>query len=252
MNIFPHTPVYVVTFWPGASGSFLASLIASMIGYESTSKFSKHGNIHKTGGVCLNSKSVGIKLSDFDYLNHNFDYPPSILCTEPNDPTKPLIIREHQAHHDILFEKYPLAKNIIIQYEKSERLVVELNAFYKIYIDDWDANEDHKKHWYETSKLSFNGIKNPKDVPEDMLMKQLKIQAENRPPYPFEFGDFISNDPRIFTINLKEIYSNYRKTLNTLSTMTGRRTNRQTAKLYIDYIDRQQTLWNKVNYNPKL
>ena len=84
MKIFENTPVYIVYYWPGTSGTFIQSLL-SMFEQEGVVSFlSEHGNAHANNSVRNNTRIT-------DILENQSQY----LMVEPIDPSKPLFIGEH-------------------------------------------------------------------------------------------------------------------------------------------------------------
>jgi hypothetical protein len=170
---------------------------------------------------------------------------------DPIDETKPIIFWIHpNTSFSLLFEKYPKAKVLLIQYSLDDFELIELNKFYKVLIDSWGAWPGIKQNW-ESIKHHFNNELKPSDIPEDKIMQGIKSLVKNqRIPHPYKEGIKI-DDNRIFICKFKDILNDKQKILKKISEFTEKPIPEiiENNNLYDNYLIKQKKIWKTLNYD---
>lgn len=234
MQVFPDTDVYVISYLPGCYGSFLSLLVLEFLGNKTNIDFSTHGNAHAALPL-FNQSNQGT------FSENNF------MDVDPFDQTKPVLIREHTAiDYQSLFVKYPKAKNLIVQLNPDDVLLMKTNFYFKAKVDSFHLEPHLRKEWEEDSAKFFNGAKSPHEstVTGDMVRNYLNQFIGNDVLHPFRSTSELPSNPNIFSIKFDDVIKNRPHVLNTISKMTGMPIPITVYHTYDKYIQSQRPIWN--------
>jgi hypothetical protein len=241
MKTYPDTPVYMIYYAPGTSGRFLVYLISLFLGNKTIQEFSNFGNAHVPNSYFMN------RTLPYDLIGSRHQ-PNTSRFPDPRDITKPIIFQSHKEHMDVnsLLDKYPLSKILLIQYSIEELELVEMNLFYKVFIDSWGSWPGIREHW-EGVKHYFNTDELPSTIPSDKVLLGIKSKIKDISTISYPYGeDSEIDDSRIVTYKFKDILRDKQKTLEMLSDLTSSPIPSiiEENKIYDNYISSQKPIWD--------
>jgi hypothetical protein len=232
----------MIYYSPGTSGSFISYLISLFLGDTTIKKFSNFGNAHNLSKYALNRK-ITHDSTGTDQKSNNITFP------DPRVSTIPIIFQSHKEHMEdfnTLMDKYPLAKLLLIQYDMDDLELVELNLFYKVFVDSWGKNSEIIEYW-ENIKHHFDTDDIPSTIPSDKVLMGIrsKIKCITSISYPYGTTSEI-NDDRVVTYKFKDILIDKQKTLEMLSQLTSSPIPSliEENKIYDNYIASQKPIWD--------
>ena len=216
MNITEDTTVYLVHYWPGSCGAFIAHLINSLIAGKDTIKnISANGNVHD-----------------------------SAILTETNNYH---VIHNHGINHpEELYKTHTKRKSIVIQVYEKDLPLVHANFFYKAVTDSYHTSDWLQDHWNFYKDVYFDGIKDPRLATPEMVIRYI-----NGDLWPVDdikkFAVDVEISPEFYLINFRDIYLDKDKIIKQLCEITGTSTNINTLKMYDKYLE-QQHIQEKINF----
>lgn len=275
MKTFPDTPCYLVSYWPGTSGTFMRLLLGVQLGVYHVKQVLPL--ITEFGGIDAGSKQfdeigdINIKhvlytgieedstapLIPYHSLYDLFKYPAVYMRSEPKNSNQPLLLQDHkQPNHRLLFMKFPKAKNLIIQHDVEVKHILTANMFYKFCCDGYNKKyEKALNYWEKDKSKNFLGAKTPFDVPQEVLMRYFKsaspIALSGAPPY--QKDSVITTDPifngQVYTLYYGDLLFNKQKTFGVIEEMTEKPVNANTIQCYSKYIQAQEFILEMCKHN---
>lgn len=128
--------VYIVSYAPATCGNFVSLVVWSLLEHpEGFHIFSKHGNAHMYNPYRENWDIPRHSNEWKKYIKDNYSHHLYKLTKHLNED-KPLIISSHKIPiFDEVFDMYPNAKLIIIQYDFKDIEYIKRLFYYKVTID---------------------------------------------------------------------------------------------------------------------
>lgn len=233
MKVFSETSVYIVSYWPGTSGTFIQTLLAGLISEYKDIRLSEHGNAH--GNFMINSNHKDAEIEGSNIAQY--------LLIDPINPNKPLFLGEHfPVSYKTVSYKYPKAKIVSIHYNKNDIPMVEANLFYKVYIDDCD-NPQNMKHWDEMRNVYFNGIEHPKLVSKELIYNFIHRDSIVCPYYD---ESIVIDEPNVIKISFSDILFNKNTILGTLSKFIEKPIPDNIVNFYDRYLKKQFEMYKNI------
>lgn len=232
MKTYPDSETYYVTWLGGSCGAFISMCLYNLTSEDVEIKLSEFGHAHTNQRVLF--KNYIAK----DQTNL---YKTAI----PKFKSKPVILIGHESDIDfeLLFNKFPKCKLIIINV--SDNMITRLigNMVYKNWTNEQDA------HWYDVRKThkELSEYNSPNDVPIDLMKKFLEKCRKNYKKEPFFFDKTFLPDAyknSIFYIDFYDIIHNMSKVLAQLSEITNKPVTEFLEQQALNYQNKQIELVN--------
>lgn len=253
-KVYPNTESYVIAFEAGACGNFLKTLLFQFLYGHLPYNISDFGKSHNTYNFYKNQTEL-YRLVKLSSEINNYDHskpapdvenliPYQYLLHDPQDETKPFVTVEHIVpNFDLLFNKFPKAKCIIITVDEEMSPRVGGNIFFKTIMDEYETNKWYKTRWiqYQQEHPELKKYNHPREL------SSLEIQIAS--------AKYIAKIPEvkipkkyshnIFILTLKELLYDKYKVLDLLKTVTGKSYNKFHLKYYDQYLEKQKELVDK-------
>lgn len=232
---------YLISFLGYTSGHFIKAMVRQFIEGDPNEIliFPSDGTAHRVTGFSNNIPNNRIRVNnlfchvspEFNIVDHNLHDYIKIFNNEP------FIWQEHTPPNwQTLFEKFPNAKNIIIQSSEKSLLRLLANIHYK----------QLQLPEYQTKLLEtfsdFNSIDHEYYVKN--IYKNYSNQSNEIYKYPYHVNDVIPIEysDKIYRLDLYDIIHNQDKVLNLLSIVTGKPCLPNFIVNYNSYLDSQKRL----------
>lgn len=232
---------YLISFLGYTSGHFIKTMVRQFIEGNPNEilTFPSDGTAHKVEGFINGISNTNIRCGKLFYrvpqnyiiLEHNLHEYIQIFNNEP------FIWAEHTPPNwKTLFEKFPNAKNIIIQSSEKSLLRILANVHYK----QLQLPEYQKELLKTFSNLDYIDHESwVKKIYENYISKSNQLYK-----YPYHLNDSIPYEytNKIYPLDLHDIIHNQDKVLDLLSNVTGRPCLPNFTINYNSYLDSQKKL----------
>jgi hypothetical protein len=251
--------LYHINYLSGCSGTFLQDILIQFANKECNQSVSYLNRINAHG-----SKLVLHYNSSFVLESVN---PTGFLCYNLHDPdtsfvdqikvlnNNPIVTADHHIPEwDKIFQKFPNAKNIIVQVDARSLLRIEFNIFYKIYLDHYKQYpSDPAISLFWTKLVTQNS--NLKNYSMDnfsfdelliAIKKYIKIKPKLHPIaniYSTEYNIPKEYSDRVIAINYYDIINNKDYVLETISVFIDEPIKPCIIESYDSYLEQQHNLF---------
>jgi hypothetical protein len=251
--------LYHINYLSGCSGTFLQDILMQFANKDCDQSVSYLNRINAHG-----SKLVLKYNSNFELESEN---PTGFLCYNLHDPDQsfvnqikvlnngPIITADHHIPEwDKIFQKFPNAKNIIVQVDKRSSLRIECNIFYKIYLDHYKEFPNDSavaEYWNELKirnpNLSMYSMDN---FSVDELLIAIKNYIKIRPKlypitniYSTEYNIPSEYSDKVMAINYYDVINNKDYVLETISAFIDEPIKPCIVETYSSYLEQQYNLF---------
>lgn len=244
LRVYPNTETYLINWPAGASGSFLASLVAYFVNDDFTSTISLNGNSHQGRNVIAENWKL-----DPETFKRLFTHHPAHLYIEPRYEDKPFILFDHvMPDWDLLLYQFPKVKNIKITVTQNEVVRMFGNLFFKQFVEHYSPGNPTSKYWEQNQEYHPYLKKYP--TPDQVELADVRRYLEDTSTYqiPLEWReeyDLPENIcDKVYLIRFYDIIHDAEKVLSALSDITGRPINERAIEFYNQYLEKQSELVN--------
>lgn len=241
---FPNTETYVINWPAGASGSFIASLVAHFVTDDFESTVSSSGNSHSGKNVIAGNWKVYP-----DVFARIFTKEQTHLHITPRYEDRPFILFDHVLpEYDILYKQYPKFKNIRVTITQNEVIRMFGNLFFKQFVEEYHPDDPTHNHWVNTQQHHpyLQQFDRPDQVDDETIKRYLHDCANYE--IPIEYSDECVLPAqyldRITLIKFYDILYHHDKVLTTISEITKKPITERIRQFYKDYILKQRELVN--------
>lgn len=251
--------LYHINYLSGCSGTFLQDILIQFANKEFNQSVSYLNRINAHGTRLVLQYNSNFKLESENSTG--------FLCYNLHDPDKsfidqikvlndnPIVTSDHFIPEwDRIFQKFPNAKNIIVQVDERSVLRIGFNIFYKIYLEIYklDINDENITIYWDNLKRHNPSLNNYSmgDYPFDELLiamkkatkektKKIPITGIYRHDYtiPKEYSD------RVIAINYYDVINNKDYVLETISAFIGEPIRPCIIESYDSYLEQQYNLF---------
>lgn len=242
MTVYPNTETYLINWPAGASGSFLASLVAHFVNEDFHSSLSANGNSHDGKNVIAENWKL-----DPENFTKIYTVEPTHLHIEPRYEDRPFILFDHVLPDwELLFAQFPKFKNIRVTISPNEVIRMFANLFFKQFVEHYSLGNPTHNYWVQTQGYYpyLKKYNSPKDVDLETVRRYLEDSSTYDIPdcwrdeceLPDQYKD------KIYLIRFYDIIHNRDLVLEKISQITSRPITDKVLEFYNDYIEKQDEL----------
>lgn len=233
---------YAINFKPGCCGNFISAIIWSIVEHTYTTPLEfPQGNAHY--------RPMGKLISEY-MLRPDPDIP-MVDRIEVRDKNTCLFLDHDPPDWDLLFAKFPNAKNIVVTSSTDMYPRIQANFYFKNVIGS-TTDDEIKQYWENfpnvTEKFLSYDLRN---IPENELAQILLNVQHHRCRYPYPFNDKDSIPEtlkdKVFPLRLYDIIHSKELVLNTLSEILRRKVPPHVHQTYDNYLAAQHKLMPWLN-----
>jgi hypothetical protein len=234
---------YFVCYTAGTSGAFLASIVSQIVNstdkkFAYTMNGNSHANIIDSNGGIDWALAPSPCTPEYFYTNV-FTF----------NSARPMIVQTHiLPHWEIIKERWPNFKVILIKHDLEDVDEIAVNLYYKYYVDDFDVTSKDAfiDVIYKQSSAFPKNITHPNQLTEEEVKAFIKVLINHKlsdgyiyPEIPPEY------EKNAIIIQYKDIVKNPKLVLDTLSKFLKMPIPEISVDNYAAYLDYQNKLINE-------
>lgn len=244
LNVFPNTETYIINWPAGASGSFIASLVAHFVHDDFNSVVSDNGNSHSGKDQIVNNWYIYP-----DIFARSYTIDQTHLYIAPRDDTKPFILFDHVIPEwDQLSYQYPKFKNIRVTITPNEVIRMFGNLFFKQFVEEYKPNDPTHERWLNVKQFHpyLAKFDRPDEVDEENIKRYLEDCANYHIPEQWTEDCILPEQykDKITLVKFYDVIYNKDKVLETISDITEKPITDKIEDFYQAYLEKQQKLVN--------
>lgn len=240
---------YIVAFTPGTSGRLIANFVWSMIsGIDYDYKLTKYNSTHNFTPFALSYDLSSLPKSNRLFFHKH----PDVYRYLKFITNKGVFISHIFPNFDILREKFPNTKLVLITWQEKDYLEIMGNIIFKNMIEEFERGKHDPFFKILVQKIKNISLENldlnlltSEDYKNMCLLEAKRVQAEN-----FNSGYMNPVIPEDFTsktliLEYDQICNNSQLTLKLLEKFVGRSYNTNIVDLYSQYLKGRKNLMKK-------